>query len=62
MDPVLGVDAEAQGVHLHFPVAAPQTAHLTSPDERDGEVIQIDGEGISVEIDPRGIQSLRVTF
>ncbi len=56
------LDAEAQNTRLHFPAVPPQRAYLTSPDERDSETIPLEGEGINVEVGPRAVQSLRVTF
>ncbi|HVL26357.1 MAG TPA: glycoside hydrolase family 38 C-terminal domain-containing protein [Thermomicrobiales bacterium] len=56
------LDDVAHSARLQFATTTPTSARLTSPDERDGDVIAIDGQGFSVDVAPRSIQSLRVSF
>jgi alpha-mannosidase len=56
------MEAMAQSVHLRFAGPMPKHACLTSPDERDLNSMALSGTNLTVELGPRAIQSLRVTF
>jgi hypothetical protein len=55
-----GDDVEA--TRLRFPALSPSSCSLVSPDERDTDSVDVTGEWISVDVGPRALQSLRITF
>jgi hypothetical protein len=53
---------EPHSAQLQFEAASPISATYTSPDERDTSSMPVRGNGITVEVGARSIQSIRVTF
>jgi hypothetical protein len=47
---------------LRFPAMAPKACTLVSPDERDAGPVPINGNELAIDVPPRGIQCVRLTF
>ena len=53
---------EPASARVRIDAVVPKAAWLTSPDERDGDAISVEGAAVTVEVAPRAIQSVRVVF
>ena len=53
---------EPASARVRIDAVVPKAAWLTSPDERDGKAISVEGAAVTVEVAPRAIQSVRVVF
>jgi hypothetical protein len=47
---------------LRFPAIIPKTCALVTPDERDLDPVAVNANELAIEVQPRGIQSVRLTF
>ncbi len=52
----------AQTARLRLPAVVPKTCDLVTPDERDLAPVTVNGNELAIEVQPRGIQSVRLTF